>query len=191
MRKIVKRDKKDIIKLLTLMFVTGFFMQGIASYMLTFVLSFFPNVAKEYEQLIGTMLKLTPRMIITVCVVAPVIEELFFRGLIYGILKKFTGYIIANIIQAIVFGIYHGNIVQGIYAFILGLFIGYLLYITGNVIYTIFFHIGINIAGIVIDKVIPESSPEYVNIITAVVSLLVVILCVKCARKVAVIKETE
>lgn len=58
--------------------------------------------------------------LIAVGVFGPVCEELIFRGLMF---KRLCGYvkpIVAVLISAVMFGIYHGNIVQGVYAFFLG-----------------------------------------------------------------------
>ncbi len=67
-------------------------------------------------------------------ILAPLGEELIFRGVIFHYARKaVTGmkspkkaFWIANCIQALLFGIYHMNLVQGIYAFGIGLVLGYL-----------------------------------------------------------------
>ena len=53
-------------------------------------------------------------------ILGPFSEEILFRGIIYTTLRRYTYLVIAVIASAAVFGIYHGNIVQGIYAFIFG-----------------------------------------------------------------------
>lgn len=54
---------------------------------------------------------------------APFLEELLMRGLFYGRLKEALGMPrAAAVVSAAVFGIYHGSVVQGIYAFVMGLF---------------------------------------------------------------------
>ena len=58
--------------------------------------------------------------IVVYCLIGPVAEELLFRGIIYTTLRRYTYVLMAVIASAVVFGIYHGNIVQGIYAFIFG-----------------------------------------------------------------------
>jgi len=56
-------------------------------------------------------------------IVGPLIEEILFRAICYNILKKMFGSRWAIFISALMFGIYHGNIVQGIYSFIMGVLI--------------------------------------------------------------------
>ncbi|MDE7223340.1 MAG: CPBP family intramembrane metalloprotease [Acetatifactor sp.] len=67
-------------------------------------------------------------------ILAPLGEELIFRGVaLYYARKAVTGmknpraaFWIANCIQALLFGIYHMNLVQGVYTFFIGLALGYL-----------------------------------------------------------------
>lgn len=63
--------------------------------------------------------------VITLGVIAPVTEELLFRGLIYRRFKEFTPVIPAMIWASLVFALLHGNLVQGIYAFIVGFLLCY------------------------------------------------------------------
>ena len=55
------------------------------------------------------------------CLAAPVLEELIFRIGIYGFLYKKTGFVPAMIISSLLFAVYHMNMIQGIYAFIMGM----------------------------------------------------------------------
>lgn len=55
--------------------------------------------------------------------VTPIAEELLFRGVLYARLKKYFPVRTAIVLSAFIFGVYHGNLVQGIYAFFLGLLI--------------------------------------------------------------------
>lgn len=179
------RSGKVVAKLFLLMVGMGLFSQIVASYLLTVVLGFFPEVAEQYANNISNLLKISPGILFSVCIIAPAIEETIFRLLIMGVATKFLGYIAGNIVQAVLFGIYHGNMVQGIYAFILGLFIGYLLHITGSILYTVAFHMGINFSGMFIDKLIPEETPEAIKFLAFVIAVAVVVAAVWRAVKVA------
>ena len=47
-------------------------------------------------------------------VLSPISEEMIFRGIIGENLKRLTGHFwLANFIQAALFGVFHGNIIQG------------------------------------------------------------------------------
>jgi len=58
-------------------------------------------------------------------VIAPLAEELVFRGILYHELRRFLKMTSAMIISAALFAMYHGNSVQGIYAFLIGLLMVY------------------------------------------------------------------
>jgi phosphoglycolate phosphatase len=58
-------------------------------------------------------------------IVTPIAEELLFRGIIYNYLKRFLDRKWAFFLAAVLFGLYHMNMVQGVYAFIMGLVILY------------------------------------------------------------------
>lgn len=62
-----------------------------------------------------------------VCLVIPAAEELVFRGLAYSGLRDEMGAAPAAVISALYFGVFHGNLVQGIYAALLGLILAFLM----------------------------------------------------------------
>lgn len=83
--------------------------------------------------------------ILSAVFLAPISEELVCRGLVLNFSRKAFGkFWIANIIQALTFGLLHANWVQGIYAFVIGLVFGYLVKVTGSVIPSIFAHFAVN-----------------------------------------------
>lgn len=49
--------------------------------------------------------------------ISPIAEELLFRGVIYGYLRRFMDIKLAIALSALIFGVYHMNYVQGIYGF--------------------------------------------------------------------------
>ena len=79
-------------------------------------------------------------------VISPFAEELVFRGLIYNRLKKVFPLLPAAIVGALVFGLYHENLVQGVYGFIAGLLIIYAYETYENFLAPLFFHSVANIA---------------------------------------------
>lgn len=56
---------------------------------------------------------------------SPLLEEFFFRGILYQRLKELVSPAAAAVISAAIFGLYHGNISQGIYGFFMGLCLAY------------------------------------------------------------------
>lgn len=77
---------------------------------------------------------------IAIVFLAPIGEECLFRGLIMKRLNKYFGITAVIIIQAVLFGIFHANIVQGLYVLPIGLLFGYVAYKTKSVLPTIYMH---------------------------------------------------
>ncbi len=66
-------------------------------------------------------------------------------------------YMGANILQAILFGVYHGNIVQGSYAFLLGVFLGLVCFKLHSIFAAILLHMVINLSGILFGFISTDS----------------------------------
>lgn len=60
--------------------------------------------------------------ILSAGIFACIVEEVSMRGVVYGRMKRYFGKRTAMILSALIFGIYHLNVVQGVYAFVLGLY---------------------------------------------------------------------
>lgn len=81
---------------------------------------------------------------------APVVEEIVFRGALCKGLSKY-GKTFAIVVSAALFGIMHGNFIQGIFAFYIGLVLGYVA-LEYSLKWTILLHFINNfIFGVVID----------------------------------------
>ena len=78
------------------------------------------------------------------CLLAPLMEELCFRWLLLGRMERVFGEKIALFLSALFFGIYHGNLIQGIYAFICGLIMGRLMQKEKGLSAPLAFHISAN-----------------------------------------------
>ena len=58
-------------------------------------------------------------------IISPFAEEAVFRGMIYNRMKRCFSYLIAIVVSSLLFGCYHGNLVQAVYGTILGILIAY------------------------------------------------------------------
>ena len=119
------------------------------------ILNAIPGAAEKYSSDMSALFDNDVRIILLVVLVMPVIEELIFRLLIMGVSLKFMNFIAANILQALFFGVYHGNVIQGIYAFLLGLFVGELKNMTQTIFACIGFHCFFNATGLLLDDFMP------------------------------------
>lgn len=79
--------------------------------------------------------------------IAPIAEELTFRGVTMRYAKKAMPFWVANIFQALLFGIFHMNVIQGVYAFFIALFLGYVYEKSQSLWAPILFHILFNMWG--------------------------------------------
>lgn len=91
--------------------------------------------------------------ILAVGIAAPVIEELLFRGLAHNRIKEYSNVLIATVLSALIFGIYHMNMVQGIYAFTLGILLSYVYEKFHTILAPILFHAAANIASVFLTEV--------------------------------------
>ncbi len=87
--------------------------------------------------------------ILALCIAAPVAEEIIFRGIMYRRLLEYTDKVTAVIFSAAVFGIYHGNLVQGIYALILGVLLCFVYDSCKSLMAPILVHIMCNTAALI------------------------------------------
>lgn len=79
---------------------------------------------------------------LAISVIAPIAEEVVFRGAILGyMLRKGMDFKKAILISALIFGIMHINPAQVPFAFVVGLMLGVIYYKTGNILLTSFVHI--------------------------------------------------
>ena len=78
----------------------------------------------------------------------PIVEELIFRGLIYRRLREYTSLGTGAVLSALIFGIYHGNLVQGVYAFLLGLLFVYVYERYHTMAAPILFHMAANLLSV-------------------------------------------
>ena len=88
--------------------------------------------------------------ILAVAVLTPIVEELIFRGLIYRRMRWMIGVIPATVMSAVYFGIFHGNLLQGIYAFALGILLAYTYEKYHNILAPVSIHIGANLISVLI-----------------------------------------
>lgn len=79
-------------------------------------------------------------------VVSPFAEEAVFRGLLYNRMKRCFSTGIAIFLSALLFGCYHGNMVQAVYGTLLGIVITYLYEILGGFEVPVLFHSMANIS---------------------------------------------
>lgn len=76
----------------------------------------YQKIAEEMFNNNGIVIQL-----VVIGILAPVSEELIFRGLIFRRSRDYVGFMWAAVCSGLFFGIYHGNLTQGIFAFFMGM----------------------------------------------------------------------
>lgn len=133
--------------------------------------------------------------LLVIGIIVPIFEEILFRGLIFNELRQNVNIWVGIILQAIIFGVYHGNIVQGTYTFILGIVLG-LTYIWFNSIWApIALHVVNNSISVTMAHFLPNefelSNIALVILIIPSSLLIIVALYFLRKRRVDIINEQE
>ncbi|MDR0906633.1 MAG: CPBP family intramembrane metalloprotease [Oscillospiraceae bacterium] len=112
--------------------------------------------------------------LITVGIVAPVAEELCFRGVTLNRMSNIKIWA-AVAIQAVIFGAFHLNLLQGLYAALIGVFLGFLVTRFRSLTYAVIAHIAFNSFTVLAGNLLPDT-----DIPTLVMLLLGIILTAGC-----------
>lgn len=134
-----------------LAFVVGFSVCVPVSYIVSY--TFLKDLSPDTNAIMEGMFASTPlwMLILATAVCAPIMEELTFRGFVYTKLQTGIepllgrhGYVFTIIIQGLLFGAFHMNLQQFIYASALGFLFGWMRHHTKSIWPGIFAHIGFN-----------------------------------------------
>ena len=104
--------------------------------------------------------------IITVVILGPIVEELVFRGLMYIRLKRMFGIGISSLVTGLAFGIFHGNISQGIYAFLFSYAAIFLYEKYKNIYAPIIFHMTANAFSVLVTFLLKDYNTSSESVTT-------------------------
>ena len=124
--------------LLTVIFLTG---QQLYQwwYMLLDLLARISGISLDVILESGSVDTNTVPMFLYVCFLGPIAEEVLFRGLVLRSLEPY-GKKFAIFMSALLFGLFHGNVMQVPFAFVVGLVMGYVA-VEYNIYWAIVLHI--------------------------------------------------
>lgn len=114
---------------------------------------------------------------ITMTLAPAFIEEMIFRGIVMQSLRRF-GDVFALVASALIFGIFHLNLIQMPYAFVLGLCIGYFVMRTGSLWVGVIMHFINNSVAVAFEFMLPYMSDEVYYMANLVYNLVCIILAV-------------
>jgi hypothetical protein len=141
----------SFIKILLLIFMGLIF--NIVSELMNFILElykYFPDYYnyQNFFNKIGNYKEDFILVFLSVVIVAPIVEEIIFRGLILNELREGVSLYTAIILESTIFAIMHGSIYQGFYAFLSGIFLSVMFYLTKSIWAPIIIHMSSNLSGL-------------------------------------------
>lgn len=161
--------------------VTAVVTIGIAMHLITLVTTssfslLLPECLESYRNSVKSSIQLLLPVVVVIesVILAPLFEEIYWRGLFFGLLEK-SGikplWII--LLSGILFGVLHGNPVQGVFAAIGGCLLSFLRYKYRSVKVTIIVHSIANLLPFIVDLRI--NLVEYYVLLFFLVPFLVLI----------------
>lgn len=162
---------------------SGFCLQIFTDSVLAFLDPYFPEAFRIYNTQFATATDtntVSALFIFTVVVTGPVMEELLFRGVTMTLASRGLSFPVALLLQAFLFALYHGNLIQDVYAFFFGLLFGIIVRKTGSILPSILLHISVNLAAYTIpagffDKIIVRAAALILSMAVTIPALWFVI----------------
>lgn len=149
----------------------GGILNAVFSFGLGALATFFPEtLITDLEEATNLALDGQPFWLLLLCtgILVPIMEEIIFRYGIHGTIAR-SNLIVAYIVSSLVFGIMHGNLIQGGYTAILGFVLAYVYTKTNNLWYPIAIHMTINSTSVIATSC---SSEVFAMLITLGISLV-------------------
>lgn len=185
--------KKKIVMILFSLIITGVLLQLFVSAVLSILMSHFPDFFKSYNEIIDSFKGSKPSYltIFSVIILAPIAEELIFRGVTFCYQIEAVGTKAAIIFQAIAFGLYHLNLVQGTYAFFTGLLLGAVCYRYKNLLPAIILHMAVNASSFFIPASFYQGQKKCTAIIFLSGASLIFFIYYSCRSKAISIRPSK
>ncbi len=168
--------KKISLKDSVLSLTTGVSLAVFIILFLSYINTIFPldKIPGKYDDLIQTIMGGNYFItILAVGIFGPIMEEIVFRGFILKELRKIIPTTGAIIVQALLFGLIHLNILQSSYAFIIGLVLGIAFIATKSLYAPIIIHLSFNTLNVILSKVELSPQLEKYSFILLIVSFLI------------------
>ncbi len=148
------------------------------SALLTNMVEHFLPMTEQEKSMFVAMLDGGLTSVLAVCLIAPVVEELLFRGVILRSFLLRYSPAIAIVHSAAVFGLIHLNVHQFMSAFGFGLFAGWLYWRFRSTLPCMLAHAAFNIAVLVTHRTVDDplswSPPEYAWVLALPCALLAI-----------------
>ena len=146
-------DKLSIVPMVILAAAIAIGMNGVLT--LTELYRFSPTFQRVSEMQFDTPVWLG---IISYGILAPLGEEIVFRGVVYGQLRKVLKVPYAVVLSGLAFGLFHGNLVQAVYATVIGCLLALVYEWYGTIAAPMLFHSVANLFVYVMLELLPFGS---------------------------------
>jgi len=201
---IARRDQAapegvSVVKSLAILLLVGVSAQFLVGCLLGFVEMLFPEAMAEYAELmedtsVGVFAIVSA---LSIAVLAPINEEIVCRGVMFEYAMRAMSpgwnaidgaryravsaraFWIANALQALAFGVLHMNLIQGSYAFALGVLEGWVFWRTGKLRYAMLLHFALNASSYLVEPLYPLLSV----VPTGLVIVLAAVMCAAGIRE--------
>ncbi len=164
----------------------GLSLQFLISMCLNAVYPILPqDLTNQYSELIESLMggNIWLSMFVTV-ILAPLAEEFLFRGVTLRKAQRIMPFMAANILQAVLFGIYHLNWIQGVYAFVLGMILGFTAEYFHSIWASILLHAFVNASAEVLSALPAAVTETYIGVIgIAIVGVVLLFVAAKLYPK--------
>ena len=107
---------------------------------------------------------------------SPVAEEILFRGVLYNCMRHLVDAKMSIIVSSLIFGLYHGNWVQGVYGFLMGCLIAYGYEYFGSFKVPVLLHILFNVLAYGLSYM-PAFMAVIVNLPVCIACLVLTAVC--------------
>jgi membrane protease YdiL (CAAX protease family) len=141
------------------------------------------HLSQTYEEVTNALYTPpVPVQILASGFLIPVTEELIFRGLCFSALRDRLSFWPSAILSAALFGIYHGNLPQGVYAFLIGMAVAWLYEVSKTLLAPCLLHISANLLSLLVTNTVFagmlfETEKKTVMAAVAALSFAVSVLC--------------
>ncbi len=127
----------------------------VVSFLLSFVLNFLIIMSKHFLQVEMVPTSITITVIVATGILGPILEELLFRGIVYGRLSIVFRGKVAFYLSVLIFALFHtGGIFQIVFACFIGYFLTFIYQKYHDIRLSMVFHIVVNITSILLSPFI-------------------------------------
>jgi membrane protease YdiL (CAAX protease family) len=113
-----------------------------------------PLASEHTKQVVG-LTRNAPLFILAASIIGPILEEIIFRKIFFGSLKKKIGFLFAALISSLLFAAFHFDFSHLLIYLVIGFFLCYVYHKTGRIVVTMFMHAAMNATVVLITLNVP------------------------------------